>query len=53
MAQYHVYYRKNNSECRTALNMDFPSESMALELLRRQGTINSSDRVYIIRIERA
>ena len=52
MAQFAVYYRKNNTDCRTYVTMDSPSESMAMAILLRQGTIKSSDNVYIKRIER-
>jgi|GEM_PF-1841750 len=52
MAQYAVYYRQNNSDCMRYVTMDYPSESMALQILRHQGTIKSSDNVYIKKIER-
>lgn len=52
MAQFAVYYRKNNTDCCTYVTMDFPSESMAMAILLRQGTIKSSDNVYIKKIER-
>ena len=51
MAQFAVYYRKNNTDCCTYVTMDYPSESMAMAILLRQGTIKSSDNVYIKRIE--
>ena len=47
MAQFAVYYRKNNTDCCTYVTMDYPSESMAMAILLRQGTIKSSDNVYI------
>ena len=53
MQLYHVYYCKNGvSHCRTALNMDYPSESLAIELLLKQHTILPSDKVYIEKIEK-
>lgn len=50
MAQYEVYFRQNNSDSMRVVTMGYPSESMALEILRRQGTISSRDNVYIKKI---
>ena len=52
MAQFAVFYRQNNSDCVRYVTMDYPSESMALQILRKQGAIKPSDNVYIIKIER-
>ena len=52
MSQYAVYYRKNNTDCCTYVTMDYPSESQAMAILLRQGTIKPSDNVYIKKIER-
>ena len=51
MRQYAVYYRRGNSDCCTYVTMSYPSESQAMAILLRQGTIKSTDNVYIIRIE--
>ena len=51
MRQYAVYYRRGNTDCCTCVTMSSPSESQAMAILLRQGTIKSTDNVYIIRIE--
>jgi hypothetical protein len=51
MRQYAVYYRRGNTDCCTYVTMSSPSESQAMAILLRQGTIKSTDNVYIIRIE--
>ena len=52
MAQFAVYFRVNNSDSMRYVTMDYPSESMALQILRQQGTIRPGDNVYIKKIER-
>lgn len=52
MAQFAVYFRVNNSDSMRYVTMDYPSESMALQILRQQGAIRPGDNVYIKKIER-
>ena len=49
---YEVLYGGTSSHCKTVLSLDSPSESQALETLRRQGTVSRNDRVVIKRIDR-
>ena len=48
--EYSVDYGGCISHRSTTLTMDYPSESMAIALLRRQGTVRDTDNVIIKRI---
>ena len=55
MALYKVYFRLRNTDSARTMNLDYPSESAAIEQLVRQSSIKPSEAKEIIikKIEKA
>ena len=51
--EYSVSYGGSTSHRTVVLTMDYPSESMAVDILRRQGTIKAGDNVVVKSIKPA